>query len=263
MLISNSAIVATQSIISPGAIIGPGVRIGAYCLIGEHVEIGEGTVIASHTVIAGHTRIGRRNNIGHFCSIGEVNQDLKYRGEPTRVDIGDDNQIGRNATIHRGTQQGTQTTIIGHRNRLLSNVHIGHDCVIGSSTEIGNNSALAGHVLLRDFVLVGSLCAIHQFCIIGCSAQIADQSCVVQDIPPFVCASGNRAVPQGLNLLAAAYLSVDQQQQAVMRRIYERIYHCGMAIDALKIEIQRLSPANPLLRCFEDFFALSTRGIIR
>jgi len=262
-LISNSAIVATQAIIFPGAVIGAGVRIGPFCLIGEHVEIGEGTVVDSHSVINGHTRIGRNNHIGRFCSIGEVNQDLKYRGEPTRVEIGDDNQIGRNATIHRGTQQGTQVTIIGNRNRLLSNVHVGHDCLIGSSTEIGNNTALAGHVVLRDFAQVGSMCAIHQFCIIGFSALIADQSCVVQDIPPFVCASGNRAVPQGLNLLAEAYLSIDKQQQAVMRRVYEQLYHCGMAIEALKVEVQRLSQTHPALHCFEDFFALSTRGIIR
>lgn len=262
-MISNTALVAKNSIISPGAIIGAHVRIGAFCLIGEHVEIGAGSVIASHCVINGHTRIGRNNSIGQCSSVGEINQDLKYVGEPTTVVIGDDNQIGRNATIHRGTAQGSSSTVIGNDNRLLSNVHIGHDCQVGNATQIGNNSALAGHVILSDFVQVGALAAIHQFCVIGLYALIVDQACVVQDVPPFVCAGGNRAVPQGLNLLAAAYLAADAHQQAVIKQVYQQLYHCGMSIETLRSEVQHLSVEYPLLRCFEAFFSLSTRGIIR
>lgn len=262
-MISSTALVAKNAIIAPGAVIGAHVRIGAFCIIGEHVAIGDGSVIASHCVINGHTRIGRNNTIGQCASIGEINQDLKYRDEPTTVVIGDENNIGRNATIHRGTTQGAQSTVIGNQNQLRSNVHLGHDCQVGNTTQIGDNSALAGHVVLGDFVQIGAMGAIHQFCVIGMYALIAAQACVVQDIPPFVCASGNRAIPQGLNQLATPYLQADAHQQAVIRRVYEQLYHCGMAVDALKIEVQRLSLEYPLLRCFNEFFTLSTRGIIR
>jgi len=262
-LISTTANVASNSIIAPGAIIGANVRIGAFCIIDADVVIGEGTVVASHTVINGHTRIGCNNVIGQFSSIGEINQDLKYRSEPTSVVIGDGNQIGKNSTIHRGTLQGAQSTVIGNLNRLLCNVHIGHDCRVGNSILIGDNSGLAGHVVLGDFAEIGSMCAIHQFCVVGQGARVADQSGVVQDIPPYVCASGNHAVPQGFNALALAFVNASPPLRQILLSTHAKLFHDGVAIDEVKSEVLQLSAEYPLLCCFNDFFRLSTRGIIR
>ena len=262
-LISTTAIVASNSVVAPGAIIGAHVRIGAFCVIGAHVVIGEGSVIASHSVINGHTYIGRHNVIGQFASVGESNQDLKYRGEATTVVLGDDNQIGKNATIHRGTLQGVQSTRIGHHNCLMNNVHIGHDCVVGNSVLIGDNSGLAGHVVAGNFSQIGSMCAIHQFCVIGQGARIADQSGVVQDVPPYVCASGNHAVPEGFNALALAFVNANPPLREILLSIYAKLFHDGVAIDEVKSEVLRLSIEFPLLYCFIEFFRLSTRGIIR
>lgn len=262
-LISNSAIVASNSVIAAGATLGANVRIGAFCVIDADVVIGEGSVIGSHSVINGHTHIGHHNVIGQFASIGEINQDLKYCGEPTLVFIGDGNEIGKNTTIHRGTSQGAQITRIGNHNRLLCNVHIGHDCLVGNSILIGDNSGLAGHVVAGDFAQIGSMCAIHQFCVIGQGAMIADQSGVVQDVPPYVCASGNHAVPEGFNALALAFVNANPPLRQILLSIYAKLFHDGVAIDEVKSEVLRLSAEYPLLHCFNEFFRLSTRGIIR
>lgn len=261
MSISPSAQIASSSLIESGAIIGSRVTIGPFCVIAADVKIGENTTIASHVCINGFTNIGCDNVIGQFSIIGEANQDLKYDGEPTEVVIGDRNRIGKNATIHRGTTKGHSATIIGNDNLFLSNVHIGHDCIIGNSAIIGDNSGLAGHVELHDFVRIGYMSAVHQFCVLGAYAQLACQSAVVQDIPPFVTASGNHAKPIGLN--ESAFQSMDSQQQQIVYTMYAMLYHEGLLLDAVKCEAQRLSVTYPLLKLFNTFFSRSTRGIIR
>lgn len=261
MSISPSARVASSSLIEPGAIIGARVTIGPFCIITAGVEIGDDTAIASHVSINGLTYIGCDNVIGQFSIIGEANQDLKYNGEPTEVVIGDRNRIGKNATIHRGTVQGRRTTIIGNDNLFLSNVHIAHDCIVGNATIIGDNSGLAGHVELHDFVQIGYMCAVHQFCLLGAYAHIASQSGVVQDVPPFVSASGNHAGPTGLN--ESAFQSMDSQQRQMIHSLYSMLYKNGLAVDVVKREALRLSVTYPLLQLFNTFFSRSVRGIIR
>lgn len=263
MTISSSARISGNSVIEPGAIIGAGVFIGPFCVITAGVEIGDGSIISSHVSINGRTRIGSDNVIGQFSTIGEVNQDLKYAGEATEVIIGNRNRIGKNATIHRGTMQGYQRTAIGNGNLFLSNVHIGHDCVVGNGITIGDNTGLAGHVEVDDFVQIGFMCAIHQFCILGAYAQVADQSGVVQDVPPFVCARGNHATAVGFNKLAPLFHSMDVHQQQRVQTLYDMLYHSTMAIDEVKLEAQRLSMTYPQLRYFNAFFTRSVRGIIR
>lgn len=263
MSISPSARIAGNSLIEPGAIVGARVHIGPFCVIAAGVEIGDDTIVASHVSINGLTRIGQDNVIGQFSTIGEVNQDLKYAAEATEVIIGDRNRIGKNATIHRGTIQGYQRTVIGNDNHFLSNVHIGHDCIIGNATMIGDNSGLAGHVELADFVQLGFMCAVHQFCLLGAYAHIADQSAVVQDVPPFVCASGNHATPIGVNEAATAFQALNSQQQRVIHTLYSMLYLNGLAIEEVKREVLRLSITFPLLQFFNTFFSRSARGIIR
>ena len=262
-MISPSARIADNSVIEPGVIIGARVHIGPFCYISAGVAIGEGTSIASHTVINGLTRIGRDNVIGPFSSIGEASQDLKYAGEPTTLTLGDRNRIGKYATLHRGTLQGCQRTIIGNDNDLRDNVHVAHDCIIGDGTYLGDQSGLAGHVELGDAAWIGARCAIHQFCIIGAHARLDDHSLAVQDLPPFVLAAGQRAKPGGVHLSAPAFLAADPQQQRVIHSLYDMIYHRAMALEDVRQEIIHLSVEYPLLSLFNDFFTRSTRGIIR
>lgn len=262
-MISSSATIAASSIIEPGVIIGPHVVIGPFCVISEGVHIGEGTVIASHVVINGDTRIGAENHIGMGSSLGEINQDLKYAGEPTGLEIGDGNRIGCHATLHRGTVQGGGMTRLGDMNILGRGVHIGHDCQAGNATYIGENSGLAGHVILGDEARIDAMCAVHQFCIVGPGVHLLEGTCVVQDVPPFVLAGGNRAVPKGINEQATGYLSADVAEQDVIRYLYDLLYHQQAAVERVRLEIERLSADYPLLRDFNEFFLRSTRGIIR
>ncbi|AVF37341.1 acyl-ACP--UDP-N-acetylglucosamine O-acyltransferase [Rahnella sikkimica] len=262
-MISSSATIAASSIIEPGVVIGPHVVIGPFCFISAGVHIGEGTRVASHVVINGDTRIGRNNMIGMESSIGEVSQDLKYAGEAAGLEIGDDNKIGRHATFHRGTAQGGGFTRIGHRNVFDGGVHIGHDCQVGNDTFIGENSGLAGHVTLGDTARIEAMCAVHQFCIVGAGAYLLANTCVVQDVPPYILAQGNRAVPKGINEQATVFAAADDAQQNVIRHLYDLLYHQQAAADEVKTEIQRLSAEFPLLQCFNEFFTRSARGIIR
>src|SRR6266496_1747762 len=164
------------------------VEVGAYSIVGPHVSIGEATVIGAHAVVTGRTRIGARNRIFQFASVGEIPQDRKYGGEPTSVEIGDDNVIREYVSIHAGTAQDRGTTTIGDRNLLLAYVHIAHDCVIGNDTTFSNNAQLAGHVTVGDFAVLGGFSGVHQFCRIGAHALIAAGAIVLQDVPPFIVA---------------------------------------------------------------------------
>lgn len=262
-LISSSATIAASSIIEPGVVIGPHVVVGPFCFISTGVRIGEGSVIASHVVINGDTSIGRENRIGMGSSIGEVSQDLKYNGEAASLDIGDGNEIGRHSTLHRGTEQGGGVTRIGDQNIFQAGVHIGHDCQVGNHTSMGDHSGLAGHVTLGDYSQLGALCAVHQFCIVGTGSLLLDNTCVVQDVPPFVVASGNRAVPRGINERALAFTRANAVERKVIRHLYDLLYHQQVAADVVKLEIERLSAEHPILCQFNDFFTRSTRGIIR
>ena len=171
-MIDKSAFIHPTAIVEEGASIGANAHIGPFCIVGPHVEIGEGTVLKSHVVVNGHTKIGRDNEIYQFASIGEVNQDLKYAGEPTRVEIGDRNRIRESVTIHRGTVQGGGVTKVGSDNLLMINAHVAHDCTVGNRCILANNATLAGHVSLDDFVIIGGMTAVHQFCIIGAHVMV-------------------------------------------------------------------------------------------
>lgn len=262
-MISSSATIAASSIVEPGVIIGPHVVVGPFCFISAGVRIGEGTIIASHVVINGDTTIGRENRIGMGSSVGEISQDLKYDGEPARLEIGDGNDIGRHSTLHRGTAQGGSVTRIGHQNIFQAGVHIGHDCQVGDHTTMGDHSGLAGHVTLGDYSQLGALCAVHQFCIVGTGSRLLDNTCVVQDVPPYVLANGNRAVPLGINERAQAFARANAEEQRVIRHLYDLLYHQQEPVEVVKLEIERLSAAYPMLRQFNDFFTRSVRGIIR
>lgn len=251
------------AIIHPGARIAAGVEIGPYCVIGEHVEIAEGTVIASHVVINGHTRIGRENRIFQFASIGEIPQDKKYAGEPTRLEIGDRNTIREYCNFNTGTVQDVGVTRIGDDNWFMVGVHVGHDCQIGSKTIMANNVALGGHVHVGDYAIIGGMSAVHQFCVIGAHAMAGGGSIVTQDVPAFVMCSGNPVAPHGINSEGLKRRGFSPDSIMVIKRAYKAIYRQNLSLADARAAIGEMALVTPELQPMMEFFAASSRGIIR
>ncbi|EOZ1715778.1 acyl-ACP--UDP-N-acetylglucosamine O-acyltransferase [Yersinia enterocolitica] len=262
-MIDKTAVIHPSSIVEEGAVIGAGVHIGPFCFVGSQVEIGAGTELKSHVVVNGITKIGCDNQIYQFASIGEANQDLKYAGEPTRVEIGDRNRIRESVSIHRGTVQGGGLTKVGSDNLLMINAHIAHDCIIGDRCILANNATLGGHVEIDDFAIIGGMTAIHQFCVIGTHVMVGGCSGVAQDVPPFVIAQGNHATPFGINIEGLKRRGFDKESLHAIRNAYKLLYRSGRTLDEVKPEIAELAEQHPAVQAFIDFFARSTRGIIR
>ncbi|CNL76539.1 acyl-ACP--UDP-N-acetylglucosamine O-acyltransferase [Yersinia alsatica] len=262
-MIDKTAVIHPSSIVEEGAIIGAGVHIGPFCFVGSQVEIGAGTELKSHVVVNGITKIGCDNQIYQFASIGEANQDLKYAGEPTRVEIGDRNRIRESVSIHRGTVQGGGLTKVGSDNLLMINAHIAHDCIIGNRCILANNATLGGHVEIDDYAIIGGMTAVHQFCVIGAHVMVGGCSGVAQDVPPFVIAQGNHATPFGINIEGLKRRGFDKESLHAIRNAYKLLYRSGRTLDEVKSEIAELAQQHPAVQAFSDFFERSTRGIIR
>ncbi len=249
------------AVIDPSAKIGKDVTIGAYSVIGADVEIGDGTWIGPHVVIQGPTTIGRNNKIYQFASIGEAPQDLKYRGEPTRLEIGDENTFREFCTINRGTVQDQSLTKIGDRNLFMSYVHIAHDCMIGNDNVFSNNASLAGHVKVEDFVVFGGFSGVFQFCRVGSHSFIATNSVVIKDVPPYVKVSGYYAKPFGLNTVGLQRRGFDEEALLQLKRAYKVIYRNGHtvteAVDAMK------AMNHPKVDTLIQFIQNSDAGIVR
>lgn len=262
-MIHPTAKIHPSSIIEEGAIIGENVVIGPFCIVEKDAQIGKGTVLYSHVVVRGVTKIGEDNQIFQGASIGEVNQDLKYQGEPTQTIIGDRNRIRENVTIHRGTVQGGGVTRVGDDNLFMVNAHIAHDCQIKSRCILANNATLAGHVELDDFVIVGGMSAIHQFVIVGAHVMLGGGSMVSQDVPPYVMAQGNHARPFGVNLEGLKRRGFDKPTLHAIRNVYKLIYRSEKTLDEVMPEIEHYAKTEAAISFFLDFFKRSTRGIIR
>ena len=251
------------AIIHPGASLADDIEVGAHTLIGEHVEIGAGCRVGPHAVITGHTRIGRNNRIFQFTSLGAPPQDKKYGGEPTRLEIGDDNTIREFCTFNCGTVQDAGVTRLGNDNWIMAYVHLAHDCQIGSHTVFANNSQLAGHVHVADHAILGGFTAVHQFCHIGAHSLTAIGTVVLQDVPPFVIASGNTAKPHGINAEGLKRRGFSADAITRIKRAYKTLYKTGRTLEDAKREIAKQIRACPDLQLLSDFLAASTRGIIR
>jgi UDP-N-acetylglucosamine acyltransferase len=256
-------VIHPTAIIHPGARLAGDIEVGAYTLIGEHVEIGAGCRVGPHAVIGGHTRIGRNNRIFQFASLGEVPQDKKYADEPTRLEIGDGNTIREFCTFNCGTMQDAGVTRLGNDNWIMAYVHLAHDCQVGNHTIFANNSQLAGHVHVADYAILGGFTAVHQFCHIGAHSLTAIGTIVLQDIPPFVIASGNTAKPYGINAEGLKRRGYSPDTITRIKRAYKTLYKSGQTLEDAKREIAKQSGACPELQLLSDFIAHSTRGIIR
>ncbi|MBK7812929.1 MAG: acyl-ACP--UDP-N-acetylglucosamine O-acyltransferase [Rhodocyclaceae bacterium] len=251
------------AIVHAGARLGAGVEVGPYSVIGEHVEIGDCTWIGPHVVIGGHTRIGEDNRIFQFSSIGEVPQDKKYAGEPTRLEIGDRNTIREFCTLNCGTAQDVGVTRLGNDNWIMAYVHLAHDCQVGNNTIFANNAQLAGHVHIGDWVILGGFTGVHQFVRVGAHSMTAVGTVLLQDLPPYVMAAGNTAEPHGINSEGLKRRGFSPESVMAIRRAYKMLYKSGLKLDEARAVIATEAAIVTELRPLVDFLTQPGRGIIR
>jgi UDP-N-acetylglucosamine acyltransferase len=256
-------VIHPQAIIDPRAKLGQGVQVGAFSIIGPDVEIGDGTWIGPHVVINGPTRIGRENKIFQFASIGEGPQDLKYAGEPTRLEIGDRNVIRECCTFSRGTVGGGGITRVGSNSLFMAYVHIAHDCQVGDNVVFANNATLAGHVEIGSHAILGGFVGIHQFCKVGAHTMLGVATVSFKDIPPFLMVHGNTAKPYGLNLRGLKRRGFTPEAIDALKDAYKTVYRSGLTADAALMQLAPLAAQFPEVATFADFIRRAERGIIR
>ena len=252
------------AIIHSNADIHKNVSIGPYSVIGENVSIGSGTVIGSHVVITGPTTIGPNNKIFHFSSIGEDPQDKKFNEDQNSyLEIGANNTIREYVSINRGTSDGGGKTIIGNNNWIMAYVHIAHDCIIGNNSTFANNTTLAGHVAIQDFVTLGGFTGVHQFCRIGSYSFSAISSIIVKDVPPYILVSGNTAKPSGLNREGLKRNGFDADTINLLKKAYRIIYRESLTLTEALNELMELSVDSKSVNVMRSFISSSERGIVR
>jgi UDP-N-acetylglucosamine acyltransferase len=253
----------STAIVNPGAEIDDGVEIGPYAVIGPNVRIGARCRIGPHAVITGHTRIGANNRIYQFVSLGEAPQDKKYGGEPTRLEIGDDNVIREFCTFNTGTAQDAGVTRLGNGNWIMAYVHLAHDCQVGNHTVFANNAQLAGHVQVGDYSILGGFTVVHQFCRIGAHSITAMGSIVLSDVPPFVMASDNSARAYGINVEGLKRRGFSAAAISGLRRAYKTLYKSRLTLAEARRELAAQVSDCPEVQQLLDFLAASRRGIVR
>lgn len=251
------------AIVEAGARLATDVAVGPYSVIGANVEIGAGTRVGPHVVITGHTRIGRDNQIFQFASLGEIPQDKKYAGEPTRLEIGDRNVIRECCTFNCGTVQDAGVTRIGNDNWVMAYVHIAHDCQVGDNTIFANNSSLAGHVRVDDYAILGGFTLVHQFCRIGAHVITAIGSALYKDVPPYVMVSGNPAKPHGINAEGLRRRGFSSDAITRIKRAYKTLYRSGLSLEEARHELARQVADCQEIQLLLDFLPQANRGIVR
>lgn len=251
------------AIVSASAELDAGVSVGPYAVIEGQVTIGAGTVLGPHTVVRGRTTIGRNNRIYQFASIGEDPQDKKYAGEDTELIIGDGNTIREYCTLNRGTAQDQGTTRLGDNNWLMAYVHIAHDCVVGDETIFANNVTLAGHVSVDDYVILGGFSGAHQFVRIGAHAFIANNAAVAKDVPPYLMAAGQPAVPRGINSEGLKRRGFSPEQMRNIKDAFRLLYRSDLRLEEAREQIGQRVAEQPEVEIFARFIEPSERGLIR
>lgn len=249
--------------IDPEADLADDVRVGPYSIIGPNVRIGPGTQIGPHVVISGHTTIGRDNQICQFASIGEAPQHRAYKGEPTRVEIGDGNLIREFCSIHRGTTFDDGVTVLGNNNLLMAYVHVAHDCVLEDGITMANGASVAGHVRVGSGVVFGGFALVHQFCRVGRFAFLGHSAGVLKDVPPFVRCAGYLAKPYGINSLALRRAGFDNAGVAEVKRVYKLIYRSKLRLTEARERLAKGEDSSEIAQEVARFLTDTKRGIIR
>lgn len=258
-----SVSVHSTAIVDPGAMLGTNIDVGPYAVISGGVEIGDGCRIGPHAVIHGPTRIGRNNQIYAHAVLGGDPQDKKFKGERTELIVGDDNVIREFCTLNRGTGEGGGVTRIGDDNWILAYVHIAHDCRVGSHCVFSNNAALAGHVVVGDYVVLAGYTLLHQFCRVGDHAFTAMGAKINADVPPFVLVGGEYAVPRGINSEGLRRRGFDAERVRAIRRAYKALYSSGLSLADAKTELEKLATGAPDVGSMLAFIEASERSLLR
>lgn len=255
--------ISEQAVIDPSAKIAAGVTIGPGTIIGADVTIGEGTWIGPHVVIQGPTTIGKNNKIYQFASVGNDPQDITYRGEPTRLEIGDDNVIREFCMISRGTVKGGSVTRLGNHNFFMAYAHVGHDCIVGNHVSMVSYSALSGHVIVDDYATIGAYSAVHQFCKVGAYAFITRATYITKDVLPYVIIAGQDATVYGINKVALKRRGVTSSAVDLLRRAYKIIFRKSLTVQEALVELEVLVLDCPEVSLMIESLKQSTRGIVR
>jgi len=256
-------LIDSRAIIDAGASLSENVKVGPFSVIGPDVEIGAGTVIDSHVVIQGPTSIGRNNHFHSFASVGGPPQDKKYKGEPTRLKIGDHNTFFECVTINRGTVQDRGETTIGNSNWIMAYVHIAHDCDIRNNVIMSNNATLAGHITVEDWAILGGFTKIHQFCRIGAHSFTGMNVDITRDIPPYVMVSGTPATPHGINSEGLRRRGFDNEQLRNIKQAYKVLYRSGFRLEEAILQLSEQASSQPEVKLMVDFLGMSKRSIMR
>jgi UDP-N-acetylglucosamine acyltransferase len=253
----------SRAVVSPQAQLASDVQVGPFTVIGPQVEIGAGTWIGPHAVINGPTRIGRDNKVFQFASLGDAPQDKKYKGEPTRLEIGDRNVFRESCTVNRGTTHDQGVTRIGDDNLFMAYSHVAHDCQLGSKIVMSNVATLGGHVEVGDWVILGGLSAVHQFTKVGAHCFIANNAAVTRDVPPYVMAVGQPAVPHSVNSEGLKRRGFTPEQILNIRRAYRLLYRSGLKLKDAMQRLEQAAQSQPEIKPFVDFIKRSSRSIVR
>ena len=250
------------ALVDPSVELGSGTVVGPYCIVGVGVSLGENCWLQHHVTLAGPLRAGNGNKFYAYCSIGQQTQDLKYRGEPTYLELGDDNNFREFVTINRSTLEAGCTRV-GSRGNFLAYSHIGHDCTVGNAVVFSNNGTLAGHVQVGDHATIGGLTAVHQFCRIGKHAITGGCSKIVQDVPPFMIADGNPAEIRGVNQVGLERAGYPPEKIKPIKEAYRIIYRKKLNTAQAIAELRERLGSSPEVQAIVKFIAETERGIIR
>jgi len=252
-----------SALVDPGADLDSSVEVGPFAVIGAGVEIDAGTRIGPHAVLRGPMRIGRDNRIFQFASVGEDPQDKKYSGEPTRLEMGDRNQVREFVTLHRGTVQDQGVTRIGDDNLFMAYTHVAHDCRIGNQVILANAASLGGHVEIQDWAILGGFTIVHQFCRIGAHAFCAMGSVLTRDVPPYVTVGGHPAEPHGINSEGLRRRGFSSEAIRAIKRAYRALYMANLKLDEARAQIAEMAADTPELQPLLDFITAAGRGLAR
>ena len=233
------------ALVDPLAQLDSSVSVGPYTVIGPHVRIGAGTTVGAHCVIEGHTTIGCDNRIFQFNSLGAVPQDKKYAGEPCELVIGDRNTIREFCSFNIGSPGDLGVTRLGDDNWIMAYVHIAHDCTVGNQTIFANNTTLAGHVEVGDWVILGGFTGVHQFVKLGAHSFTAISSVLVADLPPFVMCQGQPAAARSMNFEGLRRRGFSPERIAAVKAMHKALYRDGLTLEQAKLRIEELTQKYP------------------
>lgn len=258
--VTASISIHPTAIVSPNASVAPDVRVGPYTVVEDEVSIGEGCEIGAHAVVKRFTTLGARNRVGEHATLGGEPQDLKFKGEPSRLEIGDDNLIREYVTIHRASGEG-EATRVGSRNFLMVGVHVAHNCEVGDDNVFANGVALAGHISVEDHAFLSSNVGAHQFVRFGRYAMVGGKSKIVQDVLPFFLTDGNPARVRGLNAIGLRRGGFPPESRAALKRAHQILFRARLPLESALRALEEMG--DEYVSHLAAFIRASRRGFTR